>query len=141
MTTLRIVSTMALAAALVAGSADFAAAQGRGRGNDKKPEKKAETAVVVTQFGTHDREIITTYYTRASRGRREGLPPGLEKQLIRNGTLPPGLQKKLQPFPRGLEIQLPPLAPGYRRAIVGNHVVVYKVDNYSILDVILDIVK
>src|SRR5574341_1561384 len=32
--------------------------------------------------------------------KRERLPPGLQKQLRRNGTLPPGLQKKLEPLPQ-----------------------------------------
>ena len=99
-------------------------------------------------FGAHDREIITTYYTQHASGlppglaKREGeLPPGLEKQLRRNGTLPPGLQKKIQPFPETLERQLSPLPAGYRRVIVDVHVLVYRPDTHGIVDVILDIVR
>jgi hypothetical protein len=39
--------------------------------------------------------------------KRDQLPPGLEKQLVRRGTLPPGLQKRLQPCPEDLERRLP----------------------------------
>lgn len=131
--------------------ADPALAQGRGRARGHAPQAAspaAATVVVQYGFGARDREIITTYYTQRASGlppglakREGGLPPGLAKQLRRNGTLPPGLQKKIQPFPGALERQLPPLPIGYRRAIVGTHVVVYRPDTHAIVDVILNIVR
>ena len=117
----------------------------------KAPKTASPAAVTVDVqygFGAHDREIITTYYTQRASGlppglaKREGeLPPGLEKQLRRNGTLPPGLQKKIQPFPEVLERQLSPLPTGYRRVILDAHVLVYKPDTHAIVDIILDIVR
>jgi hypothetical protein len=132
-------------------AAEPALAQGRGRGQAKGP-KAAEPAkadkAARYQFGPRDREIITTYYAQPKSGlppglakRDGGLPPGLEKQLRRNGTLPPGLQKRIQPFPVPLERQLPPLPVGYRRVIVGPHVVVYRPDTNLIVDVIRNIVR
>ena len=130
----------------VAASAAFA--QGRGRGAGTQPAAPAITVVVKGELGPHDREIITAYYTQHASGlppglakRDEGLPPGLEKQLRRNGTLPPGLQKKIQPFPPALERQLAPLPSGYRRGIVGAHIVVYIPRTNAIVDVMLNIVR
>jgi hypothetical protein len=63
-----------------------------------------------------DREVVTTYYAKHS-GLPPGvakcnrdLPPGLEKQLARKGTLPPELQKKLRPCPVEITRQLPRFA-------------------------------
>ena len=69
------------------------------------------------------------------------MPPGLEKQLQRNGRLPPGLQKKLRPFPADLERQLGALPRGYRRGLLDNHALVYRTDNYTIADVFRDAVR
>ncbi len=151
---------VALLCALAAGPA---LAQGRGRGQAKEPKAaepakagKADKAdkddkagkAVQYRFGPRDREIVTTYYAQQKSGlppglakREGGLPPGLEKQLRRNGTLPPGLQKQIQPFPEPLERQLPPLPAGYRRVIVGPHVVIYRSDTNVIVDVIRNIVR
>ena len=54
--------------------------------------------------------------------KRESLPPGLEKQIQRNGTLPPGLQKRLQSLPEACERQLSPLSGDLERVFLGNHV-------------------
>ena len=131
-----------------------ALAQGRGRGEanqDRNDEKEATppakaTGVVQHGFAPRDREIITTYFTQRASGlppglaKRQGaLPPGLEKQLQRDGTLPPGLEKQIQPFPADLDHRLAPLPAGYRRAIVGTHVVVYRSNTQKIIDVIRDI--
>jgi uncharacterized protein UPF0150 len=83
--------------------------EGRGKGHGRRAYR----------FEAHERDIITGYYTNPSRGLPPGLakrggnlPPGLEKQLLRNGPLPPGLQKRLEPLPFELERRLPPLLPG-----------------------------
>jgi hypothetical protein len=127
-------------------AASAALAQGRGRGRETTPP--AVTVVVKGEFGPRDREIITVYYGQPASGlppglakRDEGLPPGLEKQLRRNGTLPPGLQKKIQPFPIALERRLTPLPSGYRRGIVGAHIVVYVPRTNVIVDVMLNVVR
>ena len=82
-----------------------------------------------TSFSDSDRGKIGQYFSdnRANLppglAKRDRLPPGLEKQLARNGTLPPGLQKRAQPFPAELNQQLPRLPAGCSRVIVGNHAI------------------
>ncbi len=68
--------------------------------------------------------------------KRNRLPPGLEKQLRRNGTLPPGLRKHLQPFPVELERQLVVLPTGYRRVVIGDTVIVMNDRTWLIHDLI-----
>ncbi len=93
-------------------------------------------------FSERDRRIIGHYFQDtenlppglAKRGGK--LPPGLERQLERNGTLPPGLQKRLQPFPDELEEQLPRLPAGYARAILPGRVLILGEDN-RVVDLML----
>lgn len=66
--------------------------------------------------------------------KRDKLPPGLQKQLERNGKLPPGLQKKA--FPEDLKAKLPPPQPGTERAIVGNDAVLIDTATNVVLDVL-----
>ncbi len=54
--------------------------------------------------------------------KRDSLPPGLERQLQKNGTLPPGLAKKS--LPAELEKELPPPPEGYERQVVEDAAVV-----------------
>lgn len=54
--------------------------------------------------------------------RKDQLPPGLAKQLQKNGTLPPGLAKRS--LPSDLERQLPPPPKGYERQIIEDATVV-----------------
>lgn len=132
----------------------LAQGRGRGQGQEKKAEKKEDkqdkkddkkAPVVQFHFDDSDRNLVNRHYTAnlppglAKRG--GDLPPGLAKQLQRNGTLPPGLQKRIQPFPRTLLDQLRPLPSGYRYGIVDQHVVIYRIDNYQIADIILHIVR
>jgi len=104
-------------------------------------------------FSDRDQRLIRRYYSgrdddggggrgRGKRGLPPGLakrggdlPPGLEKQLQRNGTLPPGLQKKVEPFPVELSRQLPRLPSGYSRVIVEGRALILGSDN-KIFDII-----
>ena len=56
--------------------------------------------------------------------KKDRLPPGLEKQLRRNGTLPPGLQKKVQPLDSRCQVGLPRLPDGWERVIYSDRVIV-----------------
>src|SRR5207302_1565893 len=56
-------------------------------------------------FSDQERQIIGDCFVN-DRGslppglaKKNHLPPGLERQLQRNGTLPPGLQRRVQPLP------------------------------------------
>lgn len=67
--------------------------------------------------------------------KRDRLPPGLEKQLQRNGTLPPGLQKRVQPLPHSCEVRLPRLPRDWERVILGGRVILVD-QTQRILDII-----
>jgi len=78
----------------------------------------------------HDRKYRGHYHDDFDRhhdsyehGRR--LPPGLERQLVRNGHLPPGLEKKMHPVPEVVCRRLPPVPPDCVRGYYGGHVIFY----------------
>jgi hypothetical protein len=109
----------------------FALAQGKGKGHNKDKTSSEATRqgnpVHAPFFGEHDKEVMSSYWTKQLGGlppglakRQGGLPPGLEKHLRRDGHLPPGLEKKISPFPADLERRLPPLPSDHRRAIYGS---------------------
>jgi hypothetical protein len=133
-------------ALLPAGSLAQGKGQGKGKGkghSDQDDDRSGKLPV----FGERDRDLIVKYYQGGSSGLPPGLakrggnlPPGLERQLERNGTLPPGLQKKLQPFPPELERQLPPCPTSYQRGIIGAHIVVFNRSTRLIVDVIKNVV-
>jgi hypothetical protein len=131
-------------ALLSAGSLAQGKGQGKGKGHSDQDDDRSGKLPV---FGERDRDLIVKYYQGGSSGLPPGLakrgghlPPGLERQLERNGTLPPGLQKKLQPFPPELERQLPPCPTSYQRGIIGAHIVVFNRNTRLIVDVIKNVV-
>jgi hypothetical protein len=148
------VGVVALALTLSPASA---LAQGKGHARQVKPQKSAKVVkpakhakpvkpktVALPLFGDHDRGVIHHYYSGLPPGlaKRQGdLPPGLQRQLQRNGVLPPGLRARIRPFPSALERQLNPLPRGYRRGILDRHVVVYRTDDYRIGDSIFDVLR
>jgi len=125
--------------------------KGKGKGHDKHQQgDDDDPGRVYDQYGfrSHDREIVTSYYSKHGSGLPPGLakrggslPPGLEKQLERNGTLPPGLQKKLQPCPVEITRELPPLPPIYQRSVIGAHLVIFNKNTNIIVDVMKDVVR
>ena len=70
--------------------------------------------------------------------KRDQLPPGLQGQIERNGTLPPGL--RTYDLPSDLIARLPTLPNGTRRVIVGNDVVLIREGTRYIIDVIKDVI-
>jgi len=121
---------------------------GKGKGHNKHDEGDDEGKHKKYEFGDHDREVITQYYSNRGSNLPPGLakrggnlPPGLEKQLERNGTLPPGLQKRVQPCPVELERQLPPLPTEYRRGVIGAHIVIFNRNTNVIVDVLKDVAR
>jgi hypothetical protein len=125
---------------LLALSAPATAFQGKGKGPDKTD--KADYS-----FGRDQERIIREWFSRPSNlqglppglAKRDRLPPGLEKQLVRNGTLPPGLQKRVQPLPRDLEILLPRLPDGWRRILLGRDVILQEDRTSRILDILRNV--
>ncbi len=75
-------------------------------------------------FNTNDRRYLCDYYRGHDRHYWANhypvnLPPGLYKQLVRNGHLPPGIQRHLAPFPYEIERHLCPLPRNYVRFTLG----------------------
>src|SRR3954468_6277708 len=68
--------------------------------------------------------------------KRDRLPPGLERQLIVNGTLPPGLRSRMQPCPQELEVMLPPPPPNFVHVVIGGNLVMYNRATFQIGDVL-----
>jgi hypothetical protein len=125
---------MIVIAVMVTLLAPAAAKQGKGKGQGKGHDKKA--AVIV--FAPADRSFLTNYYRSNALppglAKKSDLPPGLEKQLRRNGRLPPGLEKKLVPFPAALEARLPPCPPDVHRGFMGGVAVMYNSRTGLVLD-------
>src|SRR5258707_6746498 len=115
MRTTRWIVACVLGAFLLTGS--LARAQGHGNGHGKGHGKHGDDDDQGEYYKDRDREAIRGWYNEHGSNlppglaKRDQLPPGLEKQLVRRGTLPPGLQKKLQPCPQDLERRLPPPPP------------------------------
>jgi len=70
--------------------------------------------------------------------RRANMPPGLQKQMDRNGRLPPGLANR--ELPANLQTRLPPPVSGTERVISGNDMVLVDQATGVILDILRDVV-
>lgn len=147
-------TALAFACGLATG---MASAQGKSQGKNNKAESSSAptsgSSVAVSgsiriEIGSRDRETITKYYAAHPAGLPPGLakrggdlPPGLDKQLRRNGTLPPGLQKKLEPVPVALSRQIARPPSGYNWFVLGAHIVIMNKERNLIGDFALNIVK
>jgi hypothetical protein len=118
---LRTVCLAVMALALLAPAKDK---PGKAKGHEKH--------AAATMFRAADRGVIADYY----RSHPAGLPPGLEKQLRRNGRLPPGLEKRMVAFPPELESRLPPCPPDVRRGISGGVALMYNSRTGVVLDIV-----
>lgn len=80
-------------------------------------------------FSARERTLINDCFTynRSSLppglAKRDRLPPGLERQMQRNGTLPPGLQKRVQPLPGVCTDRLPRLPREWARVVLSGRVI------------------
>ncbi|HSE49390.1 MAG TPA: hypothetical protein VLA96_09310 [Terriglobales bacterium] len=90
-------------------------------------------------FTARDRATVRTCYEDHAGdlppglAKRENLPPGLEKQLQKNGTLPPGLQRRVHDLPEVCERQLPTLPRELERVVYMRRVMLLDRE-YRILD-------
>lgn len=97
---------------------------------------------VAVIFTNRDRSLIDDYFSRGRKhkrtppglAKRSKLPPGLQRQLERNGKLPPGLQGR--GLPGDLESSLSRLPGGYVRLIVGADVVLMNKKTRVVVDII-----
>ena len=90
-------------------------------------------------FSARDRRVIRNCFREHESdlppglAKRESLPPGLQRQLEKNGTLPPGLQKRVQPLPAICEGELPRLPRELERVVFSRRVMIIN-SAYKILD-------
>jgi predicted small secreted protein len=97
-------------------------------------------AAVSVAFSDRDRQLISEYYAAPARrappglAKRDRLPPGLEKQLQRNGRLPPGLQGR--GLPGDLEGRLTRLPEGYARIVIGGDIVISNTRTQVVVDIL-----
>src|SRR6266436_3026064 len=141
---MRLITGLFLILVLVVG-APGVIAQGRGKGKQKQSAEQdvqnyrndqKSTVAVSVSIGRNDERIIREWFSQPANMRglppglakKEQLPPGLQKHLVRNGQLPPGLQKKIQP--------LPPTLEGRRRIIISGSVILLDERKNTILDMI-----
>jgi hypothetical protein len=98
----------------------------RARSNDEDEDYDDQGPV---EFSQRERHIISDCFVDNRSGlppglaKRDRLPPGLERQLRRNGTLPPGLQKRVQPLPDVCTARLPRLPQGWARVVLSGRVI------------------
>jgi Ni/Co efflux regulator RcnB len=122
-------------------TSNFALAQGHGNGHGKGHNKHSDDDDQ-DFYKDHDRDAVRDWYDQHENNlppglaKKDRLPPGLEKQLVRRGTLPPGLQKRLQPCPRDLERQLPPPPPECAHVLIGGHIVLLNQHTNVVVDVV-----
>lgn len=80
-------------------------------------------------FSDQERRIIGDCFVDDRAGlppglaKKDRLPPGLEKQVQRNGTLPPGLQKRVQPLPGSCTARLPRLPRDWARVVLSGRII------------------
>jgi hypothetical protein len=115
---------------------------GHGKGHDKNKHGDDRDGDDYIYYHQKYRDSVHVWYgehyTNLPPGlaKKDHLPPGLEKQLVRNGTLPPGLQKKLYRCPEDLDRRLPPPPPDCRNMLVGGHVVLLNVHTNIVVDIL-----
>jgi hypothetical protein len=134
----------ALAAFLVSANPAATLAQDNGNGHGKghnKHDRDDDDEQSDHYYKHHDDEAIRGWYSQNERhlppglAKKDQLPPGLEKQLVRRGSLPPGLQKRIQPCPEELQRRLPPPPPDCVNVVIGGHVVLLNHRTNVVVDI------
>jgi hypothetical protein len=141
MKTRLVTSAALLGVLLVSSSLTFAQgnSQGHGKGHDKHEDGDRDDHDA-HRYDHHEQEIRAWYSEQESHlppglAKKDRLSPGLEKQLVRNGTLPPGLQKRAYPTPVELERRLPPPPPDCAHVLVSGHILLLNRKTNLIVDV------
>ncbi len=113
----------------------FAKEHGRGRGNDDDQGRHEY------RYSRRDRDEMRRWHSEyrgnlpPGLAKKDRLPPGLEKQLRRRGTLPPGLRGYIQPCPLELARRLPPPPPDCENVVIGGRVVLMNRRSFMVLDI------
>ncbi|HKV25323.1 MAG TPA: hypothetical protein VJN93_12085 [Candidatus Acidoferrum sp.] len=125
---------------LLAGSGMIALAQGNGKGKGKGHNKHDDDRG--EYYRDHDRDEARGWYDGheghlpPGLAKKDRLPPGLERQLVRNGRLPPGLQKRIEPCPPELVRVLPPPPPDCAHVLIAGHIVLLNRHTNVVVDII-----
>jgi hypothetical protein len=97
-------------------------------------------ANITSSFGPEQEQFIRNWFAKKGNvSRQRALPPGVQRELHRNGTLPPGLEERAEPLPIALEHQLPPIADGMHRIILAGNVILIEDATSRIVDLIRDV--
>jgi hypothetical protein len=106
-----------------------------------------DQARVDISFSDHDRDILREHYGYKHQSKykkmppglakKNKLPPGIQKQLIRNGQLPPGLNYRR--LPDELERRMSRLPDGYIRVMIDESFILFNKSTRVIFDVIHDL--
>ena len=128
---------VALSFLMLTASSTLAQGHGQGKGHNKHGEDDDQGE---RYYRDHDRDIRGWYDNHQNNlppglAKKDRLPPGLEKQLVRRGELPPGLQKRLQPCPEELERQLPPPPPDCEHVVIGGHLILLNRRTNIVVDI------
>jgi hypothetical protein len=134
------ISAAIFSALLLSGVPLFAQGDSQGHGHGKGHDKQGQNDDRAYGYQRNEEAIRGWYAQNQSHlppglAKKDRLPPGLEKQLIRNGTLPPGLQKRIYPVPVELQRQLPPPPPDCANVLVSGRVVLLNQKTNLIVDV------
>jgi hypothetical protein len=91
------------------------------------PRDRSRRRLFKPEFTNYDRQNIRgCFYDTASlppgMARRDSLPPELDRQIERDGTLPTELESRAEPLPDACNGRLPRLPSQWSRVVVGNRV-------------------
>jgi hypothetical protein len=95
-------------------------------------------------FSDGEASIIRAYYRdhsapqKSKKKGKQGLPPGIAKNLQRGKPLPPGIAKRA--LPSGLIDLLPPPRRGFERVVLSGKVLLVEVATQVIHDVLEDVI-
>lgn len=112
---------------------------GHGKGHDKHHDDDRDDHD--EYYYRHHEQEIRGWYSQSEGhlppglAKKDQLPPGLEKQLVRRGTLPPGLQKRIYPCPEAWERHLPPPPPDCANVLIGGHIVLLNRKTNVVVDI------
>lgn len=120
----------------------IATGQGNSQGHGKGHNKHNDEDQSEHYYNQHHEASARAWYSQNEShlppglAKKDRLPPGLEKQLVRRGTLPPGLQKRIQPCPVELERLLPPPPPDCAHVLISGHVVLLNRRTNLVVDIL-----
>ena len=107
-----------------------------------EPPKFIVRGDVVPTFAAKDHDVIESFYRRLMGTLAPGsinrtpFTPAVEKALTTGSHVPMGVERELAALPKELESQLTVLSGDYRRFKLGPHVLLVKLADSTIADVI-----